>query len=952
MKIILPEKIESWMWAIITSFSVVILWYVFGSVLSLNNLDEKYIEEFKVLDKTSVLDYLGAVLAIQIPIFILFLQEMVKAGYVKRKTLPRITQFKEIILVLITATTLILISPRNSYLYFPLFILILVNLVAIFKAIQVTFHQEQYDSSIRKVLKNTAEKSFKAMMQNRRSSNQKYTEIENTNFIKYSFLKKEYDNTNSIPIVANVDGLFEDLDIKSIVSTLTREFKIENPRDKKKVRITETPVVLLRRMAGTSIVNADDVIAELVVPVSYDSPDKLKKRISKAFKINPKKITFPIVKYFDELLSEFKKVLQFSVINKDVTLLHESLEMLKHMLDALDKSILEDDNSHNEQYSLENAYKEFTSMVNDEFSRHHMMIYEMFTDLLLKAISENKQEISMEIIEFLYKQILNERLNPIVSSIARYDGALFYVAGQFVYPNLWNVSLSLAQSEIRHSIYFRIKEHTTMLMYYLRENSEDKESKRSLQEWFENRLSNLRGLVLAAIQNKKDDEFKLLLEILHDIDQEVEYDNLDRSNTILYRCNLFMIAAYLKHSKLISNSESNPIIEILSRWTDNELLEVLLECNNRKYADSWRVSTYDLVADGKVRSVPDYSLVMKELWADLMLSRPFNDELAAYDVKDELEQSLLFTESLSTDKDIKLIKYVESHNAENSEQLLKLIKQFMEVRWNYESTILASAHLDIERVSKFETLIRNAYTENSISYKLFTRSPQVLIDNSGKEKGFKEFGINQIFDKEAFIADWHSGYYIDNMAEQLGSQIAQGQDEFIFKNLLADFEAKKNQDALFNLLKKKFNSVNWLVISNDIRNYEIEPAFKKHLSKNSDYSNQYIKGIKQKLPIQHIFTDDLPKGIYFIDRSNIGTLTQKTPLNDPVDTQIDAYSHDEELMNGLLKTQPKWLKQKGNKAAQTKFLNSKVRMRVRLIFKYEKPKKSIIIFHPVNDDYR
>ena len=936
------ERYESWIEAVLFSIAIFIWWVDFGLILSDPFVSSLFPEGLKVLDRSDTLQYLGAVLAIQVPVFILFLQEMVSAGFVLRKVLPRVTKFKEIIVSLMTCSTLVLLSPRESYLYFPVLMLMVVNYMAIFRAVTVTFQRKQYHKQISKRLEYTAVKSFDVMMDDRRKHNKIYQSIEESKFIEISYFDKEYPDSEIIPIKAKTDGYFEHIDIKNIISILTSEFPIEQAGYQKVHSVkpeqsqSETQLPILRLRATPFYdVSLGDLLAQLVVPTGYKDQVKLSKQISKAIKINPDKVVDSEIKYLDEIMDDMTLAVKKAVKDDDIEHLVEVLAYLKSVLNKSDYSAAQQDEVHKDIYTVESAYNEFTSFINDDYSSRQRQIYELLTDVIEESLETSKIKVANELTRFIYKEILDTKNSLLPMSIARYDGVLLYIAGRFIFPNTWNSRLNAGQEAMRDSIFRRIKEISELLLYEIKKESPTNEI---THEWFLNRLGRIRGLTVASIAKENEYTFHKLMSIIADSETSYQVDELEPEDSLVIKCNIFMILAYLKQSDKLNTTYGESVNGLLRNWTDEDVMSVLLECISKDYAGKWHIDTYDHPADGVVRSVPNYDDIIKELWVDIMQERNVTVHTDLYGDKSAFEQTLIFTQGLSDNGNNSLLDYAKKNTSTNGQNLVKLIEEFISIRRNYETTVLTKAKLNSDKTKQFRSKVNEAYKKSSIAFKIFKYSINYFQDKSQATKDFKQFGINQLFDKEAFIDDWHSGYIVEPMAEQVGRQIAQGQDKYIFINLIKKIEQEKDIKTLIRILKKNHRSKVWLVVSNKVRNYEIINSFKKEI-RSTDFENAFFKDINQSLPIQHTHIDEIPKGIYVLDIDAIGRLDTKQDNKFPVKVLIDAYSSNKVLRDGIMKANPKWLQEKGDSTNQLKFLNTKVRMYIQNIFKYTPPKR-------------
>jgi hypothetical protein len=412
-----------------------------------------------------------------------------------------------------------------------------------------------------------------------------------------------------------------------------------------------------------------------------------------------------------------------------------------------------------------------------------------------------------------------------------------------------------------------------------------------------------------------------------------------------------MMGAYLLHAGATETEYGNGIFQIIRHWPVDELLSVLLKCDTENYADSWRIDTYDNPADGEVYLVPRYGDVLRELWINVMLEKGHVPSDPSYLVdKSLLENTVFFTEGRSEDQDNEIKKQIQEKKSPEGESLIKLVDEFRKIRYNWEAKKLASEPLDQSKVEKFRKLVNDAYNEASIAKEIFTRKENYLIEKSFKQKGFKRIGINQIFDKEAFIKEWHSGYITDMMASDVGRSTATQQDADIFMQLFGTFIEEGSFEKLAAALK--LHSGEWFVIANGVNPWTVRHRMSEHVSMLSKNDNIYFKGISQKRPMKTIFTDKLPEGIYFVSVSELGRLIRKPHKyqNDEVEVLVDAYSENIKMLNSILKDPPQFLQAKGTKTEQRSHLLKKVRLVTDRVYRYIPPENPQVHFFRINED--
>lgn len=942
---VISKNDSVWLWPIILSIITVIFWFLIGMFLASDRLDNTFFDSVKILHKTDVLGYLTVVFAIQIPLFILFLERMTTSGYINRKILPWVTNFREILILMSVGSMLVLISPRESFLYEPVFILSIVNFFAIYRASTVIFQPEKFENKVRQHLGRTVNRSFSLMINRRKDNNEFREKLSGYTYIKDSFMDKDpVENMILIEMRAPNDGYVESIDLDNISQIFLKELdQVRGSINETSEQKTEQSEFRLRVQPFTTI-KANSVLAKIVVPISYEKKDKLRRQMTRAFHIVPN--GGADIRWLDDLIGEFEEQLNKAIDKKDTRLLNQTFDLLQVFLNQVDEFVK---SNQDDDYILERANDELSRFLGDELSSRLNRLYEILADLITKSVRDDQLDINREMVRFIYKNLYDEDRSGNITSIARYDRLALHTFHLFIFSNSWNSDLSSSQKEFRDYIAEQYKEHTDLLFYKVRKLDEDiqwHENMATTRQWFVKRVSDIRELTLPSYKNDHMSLLESFSRILERIDSDRYERELDEPLNMIIKCNIFMLAAYVSFRGDKESAYSKKLKSVIMRWNVSELTSVFMECINKDYAQVWRIDMYDQLADGVMRDVPNYTSVTKKLWVGLMLAHSnIIDTVDYYGDKRKFESTTLFTESLSDDKNNSILNSIESSTNQNADKLASLVRVFIDLRRSWEASKLASERLDTEKVNEYVSSVLKAYEANSLVGKLFGE----VVDKTRKEKDFIRNGVNQVFDKEAFIGEWHIGFITEPMAEQLGRNIAENQDRYVFSKLLksADpFVAMK--DLITHTRKRK--DVDWLIVTNGVRQWDISQKLTLFIDKRSDYDSIYIKGVKQSMPIHEIYTDDIPYGMYFIDSGRLGVLTVKEQNADPpVRVEIDAYSDTKWLFDGLMKQAPEWLTQKGTEEVQKKFLRSKVRLLVERVFKYKRPTDTEVLFFKIDD---
>ena len=163
---------------------ILLLFYIFfGSMLS-DDYFNKHFSKLAVLKELStVIEYIGLLFAVQIPVFILLLEKIRDSGDIRRFSLPNVIYFREILATYIVLSSLLLASPRASYYYFPTIIIAVVSSYAIVQSIQLLFGIDQLKQQENKHIKGLVKRSLRASRMIRANGSNFFTNLENSLYV-------------------------------------------------------------------------------------------------------------------------------------------------------------------------------------------------------------------------------------------------------------------------------------------------------------------------------------------------------------------------------------------------------------------------------------------------------------------------------------------------------------------------------------------------------------------------------------------------------------------------------------------------------------------------------------------------------------------------------------------------------------------------------------------------
>ena len=445
------------------------------------------------------------------------------------------------------------------------------------------------------------------------------------------------------------------------------------------------------------------------------------------------------------------------------------------------------------------------------------------------------------------------------------------------------------------------------------------------------------------------------MQIYEEIEEDYEhYEDEVKKLGSLTRCNIFLVAAYMHNRPNEDEQQAEcraAVKSILRKWSYVDLTAMLVECIDENYSEKWRVDMYDLVADGAMHSVPDFAANLKALWADTLLkSKNFSEDVADYESIPNIKSTLTFSDGMSKSSDAFLVKHLdESVEADEDtlQKLKNLVLAFIELRKNWENEKLITVPLSEEKVNKFRDDVLKGYKERSLANSFFEKAGKLTFVQRANSK-FLTFGWNQIFDKEAFIDDWHAGYFM--RGEEYGTEIATRENQITTELLFANPTTVKNFDEWLNKIKDSTED-KWLIVGNDIASWFIHQNYEDYLVKDNPYNDVFFDGIRQAGKVEHLYgSDNLPKGLYAVKVKDIGELKVKPIDGEPVEVSVNAYSHNAEMLGKILDSPPDWLSSKGDRSAQEIFLKSKVLMFINHPFRYIASESVKVYYFALNED--
>lgn len=507
---------------------------------------------------------------------------------------------------------------------------------------------------------------------------------------------------------------------------------------------------------------------------------------------------------------------------------------------------------------------------------------------------------------------------------------------------------------VLESLAFRLKEHTGLLLYNYRECDELSSFRREqLEQWFNDRLSNMTSFLLDTYKKSQTSAFKEVKSIFDEVESNYRLYHQEIKELVwTSRSRLFMVAAYI-HDRTDLTREQEDIKKIMDNYlggfSAQDLTKILVKCVDNNYASEWQFDIYDLPADRKMHLVPDFNLSLKSLWVERMLALDSIPEDIEYYGRDDIARTGTFSDFTTREEKPFIIRRLAEmeEQGEDISTLSKLVKTFIDERMRYEDEKLIAAPLDQDEVAEFKEGVLAGYRDYALAFSVF--APNGHLKTTKATKGFLSYGWNQIQDKYGFVKDWHIGTI--HQPHSYSSEIAESENKHILESLFSKPSRIDNFEEWLKRLKRSRKS--WFVVSVRTADWYMISDRKDDIGKQikNDFStgDMSFKGLNQVVPIYHVYDNYLPKGLYAASVDNLGKLEIANSKDEPIEISIDAYSDNERLLEGTLERQPDWLIEKGDRTAREIFLKTQVRMFIKHAFRYKPKGKRSTFYYPIDD---
>ncbi|MFC2601739.1 MAG: hypothetical protein ACFNYO_01185 [Candidatus Saccharimonas sp.] len=952
-------RMNRWRITVLWVLFLIILYLLFGTMLS-GDFFDKYFASLAVLDDLdTIIGYIGLLFAVQIPVFILLLEKIRDSGDIRRFSLPNVIYFREILATYIILSSLLLVSPRTSYYYFPTIIIAVVSSYAIVQSMQLLFGIGQSKKRENEHIKKLVKRSLRASKIIRTNRSNFFVDLENSLYVTHRLFtskRNERGSKKHYLIRTRETGVVKSVNVKRLDEIITREYYNRAPQTTKEQSTSQfsdkqIARLILSTRPGSDIKDRSGAM-ELVLSGNSPIPHKrLERDLVDCIKIDPDYTDSPN-RQLEILVRGFRQQLRGAVEKDDEIAVDDALVIYELLTSATAEEYL----NANKDFDYATARSEFEQIFSDSVSRHLQSIADIIDEAFLYALRTERQDAIKSITSSMYRSLLNVFDSFNVLAAARSERAFARAMSRLIHDT--TLENTRYKEYALESLTSRIKEHTGLLLYNYRECDESSSfSQEQLEQWLNDRLSNMTSFLLDTYKKSQTSAFKDIKSIFDEIENGHKLYRQEMEELVwMARCRLFMVAAYI-YDKTNSTREQKDIKKVIDNYlggfSAQDLTKMLLKCIDNNYAREWHFGNYDLPADGQMNLVPDFSLGLKSLWIKHMLALNSIPEDIEYYGRDDIARTGAFSDFTTREEKPFIIRHLAKMEKQDKDvsSLTKLVKIFIEERMKYEDEKLIAAPLDQDVITEFKEGVLAGYRDYALAFSVFESNGHLkTTKNTKATKGFLSYGWNQIQDKYGFVKDWHIG--IMHQPHSYGSEIAESENKHILESLFSKPSKIDNFEEWLERLRRSKNK-SWFVVSVRTADWYMISDRKNDIGKqiNNDFKSgdMSFKDLKQALPIYHVYDNYLPKGLYAVSVDDLGSLEITNNKNEPIEILIDAYSDNKRLLDGTLKAQPDWLVKKGDRAVQETFLKTQIRMFIKHTFRYKPKSKRSAFYYPIDD---
>lgn len=827
------------------------------------------------------------------------------------------------------------------------------------QSMQLLFGIGQLKQQEKKYIKDLVKRSLRTSKMIRANGSNFFTDLENSLYVIHRLFTSKRDKRElkkHYLIRVSKAGVIKSINVKRLDEIITREYYNRAPQTTKKQSVSrpsdkKIAQLILSTRPGSDIED-QSVIMELVLSDSLPAPRKrLERSLLDCIKIDPDYADSPN-RQLEVLVKGFRQQLRGAIEKDDEIAVDDALVIYELLTNATVEEYLDE----SKDFDYVTAKSEFEQIFSDSVSHHLQSTVDIIDEAFFYALRTGRQDATKSIVSSAYRSPLNVFDSFNVVGAARLEKIFTHAMSRTIYDT--TLENTHYKEYVLESLAFRLKEHTGFLIYNYRECDESSSFRREqLEQWFNDRLSNMTSFLLDTYKKSHTSAFKAIKSIFDEVESGHRlYHQETKELAWMSRFRLFMVAAYI-HNRTDLTREQEYIKKIIDDYLDGfsaqDLTKMLVKCVDNNYASEWHFGIYDLPADRKMHLVPEFNLRLKSLWIERMLALDSIPEDIEYYGRDDIARTGAFSDFTTREEKPFIIRRLAEmeEQGEDVSTLSKLVKTFIDERMRYEDEKLIAAPLNQDKIIEFKEGVLAGYKEYALAISIFKPNGYLKTTKTTKAaEGFLSYGWNQIQDKYGFVKDWHIETI--HQPHSYGSEIAESENKHILESLFSKPSKIDNFEGWLRRLRRSRNK-SWLIVSVRTADWYMISDRKDDIGKQikNDFStgDMSFKGLNQVVPIYHVYDNYLPKGLYAVSIDDLGRLEIADNEDEPIEISIDACSDNERLLEGTLERQPDWLIEKGDKTAQEIFLKTQVRMFIKHAFRYKPKGKRSTFYYPIDD---
>lgn len=482
-------------------------------------------------------------------------------------------------------------------------------------------------------------------------------------------------------------------------------------------------------------------------------------------------------------------------------------------------------------------------------------------------------------------------------------------------------------------------------------------------------------MIKNSYDNRDYTNFKLFIEKMFtsfDTIDTFKYSNYEEDNylTNLKRQTLFGIGSWiLGDLKERDDFSHKDYLLHITNYLPNDMEEttkLFLEASSEDVKNQWDWINWEF-RDQKEKEVfwSGLSSRIEQFYAFLLIKNaqkyedesllninlPVNFDFAHFIKRD---QGLIYSlENIKNNSDN--WKNLLSEEAIGKVDMLKLLLEKTKDKFEErEKELIRETKISSVKVNSFkegfEKNLANSFGIKDI-YKEYENWNFLQIENSSEYLD-KNFGIHTFFDKEPFLEDnlfpnvLYSGF---DEAFDFGKSIVRGENSFIINKLseqLQEINSENINNAIHDITKEEGDLIFISVNNAAFYQFEYNAPSENYIAEwrkeflNLDLKNKDgISGVYKlgniNIPVYNIYSQDEHPTLILINTKSMGVINQYIPKDTNEDNHIGEYFisikevlKNSEEENQLLEDPPNWLRDRGDKIEQSKYLQEKVVIKI------------------------